>query len=162
MNGIAVRVFVPLVLYLLQQYFLAPLFGGFVYPQLLLCWLLSWTFLGGAREGIRMGLYCGFLMDFSGTSFFGFYMILGSMLGWAFGKVHRQLFRDNIGLPMVGVIIGTVATAFFLLLFAGKFQISFVMIGSWFLTIFEQSIWNSLFMVPVYGLATYLWYIFCE
>ena len=72
MNGIAIRIFIPLLLYLIQQYFLAPLLGGFVHPELLLCWLLSWTFLSGSREGIRMGIYCGFLMDFSSTTFFVF------------------------------------------------------------------------------------------
>ena len=128
----------------------------------LLHWLLSWTFLGGAREGIRMGIYCGLLMDFSSTTFFGFYMILGGLFGWFFGKIHRQLSRDTISLPMISVVIATVVSSFLLLLFASKFKISFIMIGSWVLVVFEQSVWNSLFMLPIYGMATYLWYIFCE
>ncbi len=162
MNGIAIRIFIPLLLYLIQQYFLAPLLGGFVHPELLLCWLLSWTFLSGSREGIRMGIYCGFLMDFSSTTFFGFYMIFGGLIGWFFGKIHRQISRNTISLPIISVVIVTVVSSFLLLVFASKFKISFVMIGSWVLLLFEQSVWNTLFMIPVYGMATYLWYIFCE
>ena len=162
MNGIAIRIFIPLLLYLIQQYFLAPLLGGFVHPELLLCWLLSWTFLSGSREGIRMGIYCGFLMDFSSTTFFGFYMIFGGLIGWFFGKIHRQISRNTISLPIISVVIATVVSSFLLLVFASKFKISFVMIGSWVLLLFEQSVWNTLFMIPVYGMATYLWYIFCE
>ena len=63
---------------------------------------------------------------------------------------------------MISVVIATVVSSFLLLLFASKFKISFIMIGSWVLVVFEQSVWNSLFMLPIYGMATYLWYIFCE
>lgn len=162
MSGVIVRVVLPLVLFFIQTLFLPALTKGFIKPELLLCCLLSWALLAGPKEGLWMGVFCGLLLDISSNVFFGFYGVLGGSLGWIVGRLREQVYRDSLSYPLVVILMGTVAIQVILLVFSWFDYISFGMMGSWLFYFFEQITWNIIFMLPVYGVSTYLWYIFCE
>lgn len=161
-GGVVVRIGVPILLYFLQSFFFPALIGGFVYPQLLLCWLLSWGLLADSREGFFMGLYCGFLADISSPLFFGFFTLLGGFLGWFSGQVREKVYHDTILLPLAFILGGTVALQVVILITLFWTHFSFFMLGSWVLTLLEQVLWNVAFVLPIYGLAVKFWNTFCR
>ena len=162
MTSVLIRVGVPLILYFLQGTLFPSLFGGFLRPELLLCWLLSWSLLSGTQEGLFMGLFSGFLMDLSSSSFFGFYIFLGGFLGWISGRAREQVNHDTVMLPVAFILGGTLTIQSLLLLISMFTHFSFFMLGFWILHVLQQALWNLVFVLPIYGLATYLWYRFCR
>ena len=50
-----------------------------------------------------------------------------------------------------------------MLLIASLFgHFSFIMLGAWMLFALKQVAWNVVFVLPVYGLAVFLWYRYCD
>lgn len=157
MKGILVRVFIPVALYLVQGMLLPSFFGGFIYPELLLCWLLSWGLLAGSQEGLAMGVFCGFLADMISPSFLGFYLAVYGFIGWFSGHVREQVYHDTILLPLSFIFTSTIAVQIIFLMKLFFIHFSFTMMGSWLIFSLEQLLWNLLFVLPVYGMAKYLW-----
>lgn len=157
MRGIFIRICFPVVLYLVQGMFFPSLVGGGIYPELLLCWLLSWGLLAGSQEGLAMGAFCGFLADMISPSFLGLYLVMYGTIGWFSGHVREQVYHDTILLPLSFIVSGTVVVQIVFLVQLLFANFSFTMLGSWFLFSLEQLLWNLLFVLPIYGAARYLW-----
>lgn len=99
-------------LYVLQSSFFSRIaWHGFA-PDLILLFTVSFSFLYGSRFGVWMGFMVGLIMDLASGTFFGFNTFSKMLTGYACGSFSKQVFKEQMILPMTAVSLASVGQYF--------------------------------------------------
>lgn len=77
-------------------------------PDLLLLVVVSAGMLLGREHGVGMGFFAGLLQDLASGNIFGVSVLSKTATGYVAGLVERKVFKENVLLPLLAVIIATV------------------------------------------------------
>lgn len=116
--------------YLLQSTLFQTLSFAGISPNLLVVTASAFGFMGGQKEGLLTGLFCGLIMDiFSGGTIIGLYALLYMYVGFLNGYFRKLFYPEDIKLPMLLIagsdLIYNLAVYFFTFLFRSKFNFGF-------------------------------------
>ena len=103
-------------LYVIEPPFMPIIFGG-IAPDLLLILVVSFAFQRGARQGALMGFLTGLLSDLATGTFFGIHILTKMIIGFSCGLFSKNVFKEQMFLPLVSVLIATAADDAVTLLF---------------------------------------------
>lgn len=77
-------------------------------PDLLLIVVLSTGLLTGKEKGVAVGFFAGMLADLASGGIFGCNTLSKMAIGYGAGMLERKVFKENILLPLLAVMVGTV------------------------------------------------------
>ena len=113
--------------FLLQTSIFGRLKLGGVTPNILISVFSTYGFMKGRRHGIIIGFFAGLLLDIFSGNIFGMYALIYMYIGFLNGLFRKQLFGDDLRLPMI--LIGTSDLIYglvtYLVLFAIRSQYDF-------------------------------------
>jgi rod shape-determining protein MreD len=95
--------------FLLQCTLFQTLSIASVSPNLMLILTVSFALMRGKREGMFIGLLCGFLTDIYYGGSLGFYMLLYTYVGFINGYCCHIFYDDDIKMPILLVCVSDVA-----------------------------------------------------
>lgn len=78
-------------------------FAGII-PNLMIILTSAFGFMGGEKEGLIIGFFCGLLNDVFFGSFLGFYALVLMYIGYLNGKFSRIFYPEDIKLPIALII----------------------------------------------------------
>jgi rod shape-determining protein MreD len=115
-----------LVLFLVLQATVLPLVAiGGVRPDIMLIATISTGLLLGREHGVGLGFFAGLLQDLASGNVFGLNLLAKTTVGYMSGLMERKVFKENILLPLLAVMLGTAlhsAVSLFIL-FAGGYKV---------------------------------------
>jgi rod shape-determining protein MreD len=115
-------VFVLVVTLVIQTTWLPLVTVGGARPDLLLLVVVSTGLLLGREHGVGMGFFAGLLQDLASGNIFGVSVLSKTATGYLAGIMERNVFKENVLLPLMGVVVATVFNSAFMivmLLFLG-------------------------------------------
>ncbi len=139
-----------LICFLLQSTVMRRFAFSAICPNLLIIITASIGFMRGKKEGMAVGLICGFFIDMFWGELLGFHMLTYVLIGYFNGKFQRLFFDNDIKLPiiLIGVselVYGTVF-CFCNFILQGKFSI-----GNYYLhVIFPELVYTVLATLVLY------------
>lgn len=77
-------------------------------PDLLLITVLSTGLLVGKEKGVAVGFFAGLLADLASGGVFGSHTLSKMAIGYGAGMLERKVFKENILLPLLAVMVATV------------------------------------------------------
>lgn len=80
-----------------------------ILPNTALILVTSYALLRGSREGAIVGACVGLLFDVFFQTYIGFYTALYLLVGYIFGRIQRDFYRENYLLPVIFCALSTVA-----------------------------------------------------
>lgn len=137
----------------LQATWLADLnFPGNIVPDLILIMVISYGLLRGPDEGLFFGLAAGLFLDLVAGGIIGIQTLSKSIAGFSAGLLEKNIFKDNLLVPVLAVLIGTIVLESFnvmmYLSFQGNYNYWLVLIS----TIIPLSVYNTVFAPVIYRL----------
>lgn len=91
------------VLYTFQSSFLIRISWNGISAELLLLFIVSFSFLYGSRHGVWMGFCVGLFQDLATGTFFGLNTFSKMVLGYISGNFSKKVFKEQLFLPVVAV-----------------------------------------------------------
>lgn len=124
---------------------------GGTQPDLLLVIVILVSVLKGKRAGAGLGLVYGFLEDLVIGKYIGLEALTKMLTGYLIGKLHRKIFHENIFVPVIAGILGTMihdlsSFAILFLTTSRTFDLNNVMLFTSFAVLY-----NALVAVIVYS-----------
>lgn len=117
------------VCFIIQNTVLKALELGAITPNLLLVLTASFGFIGGRKNGMFMGVFCGLLIDIFYGQLFGYHILLYTLIGYINGFFHTVFYDLDIKQPMLLIALSDLAYGltqyFFQFLLRGRFDFSF-------------------------------------
>lgn len=140
---------------LLQTSFFPQFIITAVKPDLILLFVLSVGLLKGYREAVAVGIVSGFIVGIISWNIWGFYILAYALAGFGAGLVPEKVEPDNIVIPLVTGIIGSIA---YEIVFSslGILTDLFYFSGEDFYKILIFLIWNTVLALPVFYLCKYV------
>lgn len=98
-----------------------------VVPDLVLIIIICYGLLNGTNKGLFLGLIGGFLLDLTAGGILGINIITKALLGFCAGHLERMVFKDNLFVPIISVLVGTIISELlsFLILSAFGWRMGF-------------------------------------
>ncbi len=119
-------------------------------PDIVLVTVACYAILNGARKGAAYGFLCGLLEDLYLGRFIGINALAKGLTAYIIGSLQGNVFRENILVGVLGVVIATLINSGFLfvlnLLNMELFHFDTII----FHALLYQNIYNVLIAVPVY------------
>ena len=119
-------------------------------PDLLLIIVVSTGFLCGKERAVGVGFFAGLLQDLATGNLFGIHILSKMAVGYISGSAERQVFKENIFLPVVGMFVFTVINGLIV-------SILMSLLGykvEWLATVIYQLtpmiVYNMAFSIPVH------------
>jgi len=81
---------------------------GHVTPDLILIMTISYGLLKGSDDGLVFGLCAGLFLDLIAGGLIGIKTISKLAAGFAAGFMEKNIFKDNLLVPIIAVFIGTI------------------------------------------------------
>ncbi|MBP1764840.1 MAG: rod shape-determining protein MreD [Firmicutes bacterium] len=139
-----------LILLVIQATILPLLFTGGHRPDLLLAAVVSAGLLFGKDTAIGLGFFAGLLQDLASGAIFGLNLLPKMLTGYLFGLAERNVFKENILLPLFAVMAATV--------FQGLFTMFFLLLSGYPMDMFAYFIqqvipaafYNMLTAIPIH------------
>lgn len=110
-----------LLCFLLQSTVFQALAIGSISPNLMIILTASFGFMGGRKEGMIVGFFCGLLEDIFYGRLLGMHAIIYMYIGYGNGQFNRIFYGDDIKLPL------SLISASELIYGLGTYMIMFVM-----------------------------------
>ena len=110
-----------LLCFLLQSTVFPALAIGSISPNLMIILTASFGFMGGRKEGMIVGFFCGLLEDIFYGRLLGMHAIIYMYIGYGNGQFNRIFYGDDIKLPL------SLISASELIYGLGTYMIMFVM-----------------------------------
>ena len=110
-----------LLCFLLQSTVFQALAIGSISPNLTIILTASFGFMGGRKEGMIVGFFCGLLEDIFYGRLLGMHAIIYMYIGYGNGQFNRIFYGDDIKLPL------SLISASELIYGLGTYMIMFVM-----------------------------------
>ncbi|MBU2699781.1 rod shape-determining protein MreD [Sporomusaceae bacterium BoRhaA] len=95
-------------LYILQCALIPLVTLNGIKPDLLLITVLSTGLLVGKEKGVAVGFFAGLLADLASGGVFGSHTLSKMAIGYGAGMLERKVFKENILLPLLAVMVATV------------------------------------------------------
>lgn len=89
-----------LICFLLQSTVFQALSLGTISPNLMIILTSSFGFMGGKKEGLAVGFFCGLLEDIFYGRLLGMHAMIYMYIGYANGYFNRIFYGDDIKLPI--------------------------------------------------------------
>lgn len=140
---------------LIVQVTVLPLIAvGGVRPDLLLLVVVSSGLLLGREQGVGTGFFAGLLQDLASGNIFGVSVLSKTAAGYVSGMMERKVFKENVLLPVLAVLIATVlnsvAMVAVLFLLGIKVEIAAAAANTFFVLGY-----NAVLSIPVHRLVVF-------
>jgi rod shape-determining protein MreD len=76
-------------------------------PDLLLVFVILWGFLRGSWAAAKLGIFFGLAEDLFLGKYIGLNLLSKALIGYGAGWVGKKCYRENLLLPLVGLLLGT-------------------------------------------------------
>jgi rod shape-determining protein MreD len=103
-----VWIVVVCLLYIVQCALIPMVTLNGIKPDLLLITVLSTGLLVGKEKGVAVGFFAGLLADLASGGVFGSHTLSKMAIGYGAGMLERKVFKENILLPLLAVMVATV------------------------------------------------------
>lgn len=124
-----------------------------IYPSLLLVFIVCYSIVNGAWEGLWLGVFCGLLQDVYFTSAFGLNALVNMIVCIAAGVIGNNIFKEKRLIPVTSCFLLSFLKGILLLLIL---YLSGVYIDV--KNIFFISVYNTIICLIIYKKV----YKFCE
>lgn len=126
-------ILIAAICFIIQNTVLKELPFGNISPNLLLMITAAFGFIGGRKEGMFMGFFCGLFTDVFFGNLLGYYTFLYTSIGYANGFFHAVFYDSDIRQPMMLIALSDLGYGliqyFFQFLLRGKFEFGFYFIN---------------------------------
>lgn len=145
-----------LVLYVMQTSFFPYFSWHGIAPDLLLLFVVSFSFLKGPRLGVLAAFSVGLLSDLATGTFFGIATFCKMFVAFLCGRLSESVYRDSFLLTVTAV---TVATLFsygltYGVLYAMGYQVRLMAHAAD--TLFPMLVWNLALIYPVHKATAWM------
>ena len=153
------KIFAPwflfvVLIYVVQSSLLPTIGFNGVSADLMLLLTVSFSFLRGAKLGAMMGFLAGLLSDLATGTFFGIGIFSKMLIGFFCGMFSKRVFKEQMLLPLISVLISTAAqdlmTLIFIFLLGYRPNIFYHLHQLLLPTLF----FNTVFALPVHYLVS--------
>ena len=114
---VALWIIVVTLIYVIQCSVIPLVTLNGIKPDLLLIVVLSTGLLAGKERGVAVGFFAGMLADLASGGIFGCHTLVNMVIGYGAGMLERKVFKENILLPLLAVMIATVIYSFLMTAF---------------------------------------------
>lgn len=145
-----------LVLYVMQTSFFPYFSWHGTAPDLLMLFVISFSFIKGPRLGVLMAFSVGLLSDLALGTFFGIATFCKMCIGFLCGRLSESVYRDSFLLTVTAVAMATLFSygISYGVLYALGYHIRFVTHAA--STLFPMLVWNLVMTYPVHRLTTWM------
>ena len=123
-----------------------------VRPDLLLLAVVSSGLLLGKEHGVGIGFFAGLLQDLASGNVFGVNVLSKMASGYIAGLLERKVFKENILLPILAIVLATLfngtITILLMLIFGHKLDLP-----SAAMSVAETALYNAILAVPMHRLV---------
>ncbi|TCL70954.1 rod shape-determining protein MreD [Hydrogenispora ethanolica] len=123
---------------------------GQVVPDLILILVISYGLLRGPDEGLLFGLAAGFFLNLHSGGIIGIEALSKMMAGYCAGLLEKNIFKDNLLVPVVAVLAGTLIFNSFSGLMYIAFKANYNLWGMFISNILPQTAYNAVLAPLVY------------
>ncbi|HEX7714341.1 MAG TPA: rod shape-determining protein MreD [Bacillota bacterium] len=124
-----------------------------VTPDLVLIMAISYGLLRGPDAGLLFGLGAGLFVDLiSGGGLIGVQALSKMAAGFSAGFMEKNIFKDNLLVPVIAVFVGTLVCESFNILMYIAFNANYQFFSTLFFTILPLAVFNALLAPIVYHL----------
>lgn len=120
-----------LISFLLQSTIFQTLSIGSISPNLMIIVVSSFGFMGGKKEGMAVGFFCGILEDIFFGRLLGMHAMIYMYIGYANGYFNHIFYGDDIKLPIslisVSELVYGLGTYLIMFLMRSRFAFSYYM-----------------------------------
>lgn len=120
-----------LISFLLQSTVFQTLSIGSISPNLMIIVVSSFGFMGGKKEGMAVGFFCGLLEDIFFGRLLGMHAMIYMYIGYANGYFNHIFYGDDIKLPIslisVSELVYGLGTYLIMFLMRSRFAFSYYM-----------------------------------
>lgn len=102
---------------IIQTTILVDFFVNGLKPDLLLIIVVLTSIILGKHHGVTIGFFSGLLEDLLSGTFFGLNTLVKMFIGFIFGSIEQQVFKEHKLLPLIAMSIATVLNYILSLLF---------------------------------------------
>lgn len=122
-------------------------------PDMVLVLVIFYAIFNGANKGTVYGVICGLLEDLYMGRFIGINAISKGITAFVIGRLQGNVFKENILVGVIGVIVGTIINSILLFILSlVSFEV-FNLDNSIFMHLIYEGAYNILIGVPIY-----IWY----
>jgi rod shape-determining protein MreD len=121
-------------------------------PDLVLIFVVFYSFLHGDNKGAVYGFLCGLLEDLYMGRFIGVNALSKGITGFIIGRLQVRFFNENVLVGLLVVLIGTVLNSVLMLVLGWSSFSVFNIDASIISAAIFQSLYNLLLAVPIYVL----------
>ncbi len=125
---------------------------GQVIPDLVLIMVISYGLLRGPDEGLLFGLLSGFFLNLLSGGIIGIEALSKMMAGYSAGLLEKNIFKDNLLVPVIAVFLGTVIFDSVSLLMYIAFKANYNFWGAMLTTVLPQALYSSVLAPLIYYL----------
>lgn len=123
-----------------------------VRPDLLLLAVVSSGLLLGKEHGVGIGFFAGLLQDLASGNVFGVNVLSKMASGYIAGLLERKVFKENILLPILAIVLATLfngaITILLMLIFGHKLDLL-----SAAMSVAETALYNAILAAPMHRLV---------
>jgi len=122
-------------------------------PDLVLVFVTFFALFNSAKKGSGYAFFCGLLEDLYMGRFIGLNALSKGLTAYIVGKVQGNVFKENIFVGVLGVLVATVLNSLFLFLISIMvFDVFHIDTGMLY-HILYQAVYNTIVAIPLY-----VWY----
>jgi len=125
---------------------------GNIVPDLILIMVISYGLLRGPDEGLFFGLAAGLFLDLVAGGVIGIQTLSKTAAGFTAGLLEKTIFKDNLLVPVIAALAGTLIFESFSLLmqlsFHGNYNYWLLLISA----IIPLALYNAVFAPFIYRL----------
>ncbi len=122
-------------------------------PDLVLVFVIFYALLNDARKAAQYGFWCGLLEDLLLGRFIGMNALAKGLTGYLIGALQGNVFKENLAVGILSVLIGTVLNYLFLFFTSLVLGVMTEADRQVLITLFFQASYNLLLATPLY-----VWY----
>jgi rod shape-determining protein MreD len=122
-------------------------------PDIILIFVVFYALFNGRGKGAIYGLACGLLEDLYMGRFLGLNALAKATVGYAVSKFQGNVFRENIIVGVITVVLGTLLNSVIVNLVALASFETFNVNTFLLISIMYQTCYNALLAIPLY-----IWY----
>jgi rod shape-determining protein MreD len=144
-----------LLLAILQTSFFPEFVIWKIKPDLVLLFAISAGLLKGYREGTLAGILGGIAVGMVSWNPWGIYILGYSLAGFMAGALTEKIESDNIFVPLISSVIGSVIFSAVFIMVSLIFEFFYIETADLY-NLLYFALWNAIFMLPVYHISKYV------
>ncbi len=121
-----------------------------IIPDLVLILVISYGLLRGPDEGLLFGLLAGFFLNLLSGGVIGIEALSKMLAGYCAGLLEKNIFKDNLLVPFIAVLFGTLLFNTFSVVMHMAFMANFNFWGAIISIVLPQALYNAVLAPLVY------------